>query len=209
MIAGVEAEHAVRTAVVAWPTADLSELLDLNDAVVCCATVTGGRAAADALVREILGAETTRASGGKPYIAAPGAHELSGARGALNFNISHSGDVLLVALSRCAEVGVDVERVRAVPEWRAIAKRMFDTDTTDLLHAELASGADEHEAFIRCWCRHEAAVKATGEGLFPSHTRDDANDDHSGCAPVRVTDLLDLPLPAGAGRYRGALALLQ
>lgn len=202
-------ERELRAAVVAWPRADLPALLEANEAVVvCCATVTGGPEAADALVREILGAERTRAPGGKPYIAAS-ASERGTARGALNFNISHSGNALLVALSRSAEVGVDVERVRAVPEWRAIAKRMFDAATTRLLHAELERGADESDAFIRCWCRHEASVKATGEGLFPRETRDAANAYQSGRAALRVIDLPDLPLPAGAGRYRGALALLQ
>lgn len=145
--------------------------------------------------------DIARAPGGKPYLATRGRP--------LNFNVSHSGDALLVALSRTANVGVDVERVRAIPEWRAIAMRMFDAVVRQRLVGEVACGADEDEAFIRCWCRHEASVKATGEGLFPSDTRDDANDCSADRARPRVIDLPELPLPAAAGRYRGALALQQ
>jgi hypothetical protein len=222
-----------RVAVVAWPdaAADLAALLDANDAVVCCASVSDG----EMLVREILDAALAGGSGsfgagmgslrpgvrldvsgafpeqldlqrsprGKPYVA-PRAGQLP-----LNFNISHSGSVLLVALSRTADVGVDVERVRVVPEWRAIARRMFEPAVLDQLPA------DDGDAFVRHWCRLEAAVKATGEGLFARNNRDDANDANDANdadagtdpAPPRVIDLPHLPLPAGAARYRAALAL--
>lgn len=127
---------------------------------------------------------------GKPYLSG---HNLPRP---LEFNLSHCGDVLVVALSRTAEVGVDVERVRAIPEWRRIADRVFDPATRDQLLSEIACGADERDAFLRHWCRMEASVKATGEGVFGRHTRD-----------TRVIDLPDLPLPAGDARYRAALAL--
>jgi hypothetical protein len=220
-----------RVAVVAWPdaAADLAALLDANDAVVCCASVSDPRT----VVREILDAALAGGSGsfsagmgslrpdvrsdvsgafpekldlqrsprGKPYVA-PRAGQLP-----LNFNISHSGSVLLVALSRTADVGVDVERVRVVPEWRAIARRMFEPAVLDELLADAgqddgqddgrARGADNGDAFVRHWCRLEAAVKATGEGLFAQDNR----------TPPRVIDLPHLPIAAGAVRYRAALAL--
>ena len=137
-------------------------------------------------------AEISRTANGKPYIAAP----VGGAP--LNFNISHSGDVIVVALSRTADVGVDVERVRTVPEWRAVAARVFDERSRNELFAEVACGADEGDAFIRHWCRLEAVVKAAGEGIF---SRDTSR------AMPRVLDLPSLPLPPGAARYRGALAI--
>ncbi|MFI5232953.1 MAG: 4'-phosphopantetheinyl transferase family protein [Gemmatimonadales bacterium] len=136
--------------------------------------------------------DIAREPGGKPFLAA------RDARRRLNFNVSHSGDVLLVALSRTAEVGVDVERVRVVPEWRKIADRMFDARTRDQLHADIAAGDAEGDAFVRHWCRLEAAVKATGAGLFGARPEN---------APTRIVDLPSLPLPAGPARYHGAIAI--
>lgn len=192
-----DTERAARVAVIAWPSAELSALLEANEAVVCCARAPSGRAAVDAVVREILRAalaepDIARAPGGKPYLASPDAHR------PLNFNVSHSGEVLLVALSRTAEVGVDVERIRLVPEWRKIADRMFDARTRDQLSADIAAGDADGDAFVRHWCRLEATVKATGAGLFGARPES---------ARTRIVDLPQLPLPAGPARYHGALAL--
>jgi 4'-phosphopantetheinyl transferase len=72
----------------------------------------------------------------------------------LRFNLSHSGDVLLVALARDVEVGVDVERIRPVPEMQTIARRWLGLDVV----------ANERE-FFEAWTRHEAKLKALGMGL--------------------------------------------
>ena len=72
----------------------------------------------------------------------------------MRFNLSHSGDVTLVAVARDSEVGVDVERIRPVIEMRAIARRWLGRDDM----------ADERE-FLRAWTRHEAMLKALGVGL--------------------------------------------
>lgn len=211
MVEPAETECTARIAVVAWPEAGLASLIEVNEAVVCCARTQGGRRELDAWARDVLQvalggaceAEISHTANGKPYIATltPGAP--------LNFNISHSGDVIVVALSRTAEVGVDVERVRAVPEWRAVAARVFDERSRNELLAEIACGADEDDAFIRHWCRMEAAVKATGEGIFGRDTRDRATsrDRYTNRAMPRVLDLPSLPIPPGAARYRGALAI--
>jgi 4'-phosphopantetheinyl transferase len=194
-------ECAARVAVVAWPEAELASLVEANEAVVCCARAQNDRRALDGIAREILRAALGGASdvdiscnaNGKPFLAA---HTPAMP---LNFNISHSGDAIVVALSRTAEVGVDIERVRTVPEWRAVAARVFDERSRNELLAEIACGADEDDAFIRHWCRMEAAVKATGEGIFGRDT--------PGRATPRVLDLPSLPIPPGAARYRGALAI--
>jgi hypothetical protein len=198
----------VRVQLTAWPATELPALVDTNDAVVCCTRVSGERGAMHAVVRQILAAAIGAATadiahtpGGKPYLAG------QNAASALKFNLSHCGDVLIVALSLNSEVGVDVERIRAIPEWRRIAARIFDSATRGQLAAEIACGADERDAFLRHWCRMEATVKATGEGVFGRDTRDAANDAALGRAQPRVIDLPDLPLPAGDARYRAALAL--
>ena len=83
-----------------------------------------------------------------------GKPRLAGENGWLRFNLSHSGDVTLIAVARDVEVGVDVERIRPVIEMHAIARRWLGRDDI----------ADERE-FFRAWTRHEAMVKALGVGL--------------------------------------------
>ena len=212
---GCEVASPPRVQLTAWPSTDLAALIDANDAVVCCTRIAGERDAVAAAVGQVLrgaiGATFAPAVHGKPDIARTPAGKpyLAGHDPArpLKFNLSHCGDVLIVALSLTAEVGVDVERVRPVPEWRRIAARVFVPATLEQLHAEIACGADERDAFLRHWCRMEAAVKATGEGVFGRDAGAAANDPAVDAFRPRVIDLPELPLPAGDARYCAALAL--
>ncbi len=80
------------------------------------------------------------------------------------FNMSHSGELAAYAFTTQAEVGIDIERVRALPDLEAIAGRFFCKAET----AELVSIADDlerREAFYRCWTRKESYIKAIGRGL--------------------------------------------
>jgi 4'-phosphopantetheinyl transferase len=81
----------------------------------------------------------------------------------LRFNVSHSGGRALLAFAWRLDVGVDVERIRPVPEAEDLARRYFSPrEGADLLR--LAEG-ERQAAFFRCWTRKEAFVKATGDGL--------------------------------------------
>ncbi len=53
---------------------------------------------------------------GKPYLAADPT---------LHFNLAHSHDLALVAVTRACPIGVDVERLRPLPEYQAIAQPLF------------------------------------------------------------------------------------
>jgi 4'-phosphopantetheinyl transferase len=79
------------------------------------------------------------------------------------FNISHSGAVVLLAITRGREIGVDVEQVRSDFELETIARRFFSTHEQNQLAAVPAE--EKPTAFFRCWTRKEAYVKATGDGL--------------------------------------------
>jgi len=85
---------------------------------------------------------------GKPYLAS--APEI-------RFNLSHSREMALVAVARDVEVGVDIERVRPLPEYAAIAQRFFPPDTAP------PKGVRD---FFRHWTRFEALLKAHGAGLY-------------------------------------------
>ncbi len=96
---------------------------------------------------------------GKLRIAGPRV----GAR--LAFNLSHSGDLLAIALSPQAEVGVDVELVNEglSAELEAIAARHFcPAEQRALAHRDPAVRLRE---FFRMWTLKEAALKAIGAGL--------------------------------------------
>lgn len=82
----------------------------------------------------------------------------------IEFNVSHSGDVGLIAVCQGSDVGVDVEKVREDVECEDLAKRFFSKDeTVELL--EIPEGPLRREAFFRCWTCKEAFVKAVGSGL--------------------------------------------
>lgn len=104
-------------------------------------------------------------SHGKPELA--GALAESGIR----FNVSHSGELALYAVSRGRELGVDVEHVHAMDDALDIAERFFSAAENGVFRS-LPVAARE-EAFFNCWTRKEAYIKAVGEGLsFPLHAFD-------------------------------------
>lgn len=79
----------------------------------------------------------------------------------LQFNVSHSGDYLLLGVTRENAIGVDIECARASHDFLALAKRFFADSE---YHAILTSD-DQRAAFYRCWTCKEAFIKATGLGL--------------------------------------------
>lgn len=81
----------------------------------------------------------------------------------LRFNLSHSGDLALIAVARGREVGVDVEKTEPDRDLLAIAERALAPEAVAEIHA--AAPADQTLAFYRAWTRHEARLKCLGTGL--------------------------------------------
>ena len=79
------------------------------------------------------------------------------------FNISHSGELILLGLHASRPVGVDVERLRPALDWRAVARRMLPAVEQQALEA--LPETERAEAFLAAWCRLEARLKARGDGL--------------------------------------------
>jgi len=90
----------------------------------------------------------------KPYLA----DEAS-----LWFNLSNSDELAVVAFGTSAELGVDVEALRPMPDALAIAERFFSAAEREALAAVPA--AERDRAFFRCWTRKEAYLKAAGTGI--------------------------------------------
>jgi len=127
------------------------------------------------------------------------------------FSLAHSGEVALVAISATSEVGVDIERIRPIPEALKIAQRAFDQSSC----TALSETAPEHRdaTFLLHWTRLEALAKATGCGLLPllEHA-----EQRRGAVRIverlgdeyarRATRFEVIDLPLGSG-YVGALAV--
>jgi 4'-phosphopantetheinyl transferase len=148
---------------------------------------------------------------GKPFLAAP-AGMLPGEPGFdLRFNVSHSDEVGLVCFARGCEVGVDVERRRALDDLLSLARISFSADE----YARLCQFApdDRAAAFFACWSRKEAFIKLTGEGVSQLADFDVSLDPGAPARLLRVAgeppgtprwSLHDLPEIAG---YAAALAV--
>jgi 4'-phosphopantetheinyl transferase len=91
---------------------------------------------------------------GKPLLA--GAH-------GLGFNLSHSGDFGLLAVGRAAHVGADVEEIVARGNVRDLARSVCSAEEQQSLDDVDVAGL--LPAFLTCWTRKEAVLKALGTGL--------------------------------------------
>ena len=137
---------------------------------------------------------------GKPYLAD---------RSDLHFNLSHCEDRGVLAVSR-RPCGIDLERIRDVPEALEIAQRLFTATENRALRE--TSSRERPAAFLRCWTRKEAFVKARGEGLAttPLHSFDVTVDSGAPALTLlgkRSSETWTIRnLPAGVG-WTGALVV--
>jgi 4'-phosphopantetheinyl transferase len=115
--------------------------------------------------------------------------------GDLHFNVSHSGGLALMGFIRGREIGVDVEKMRPMPDAMQLAERFFSVSEREDLRA--VPGDEVSKAFFRCWTRKEAYIKAKGEGLsLPLHQFDVSIEPE----PKRVL-LATRPDPTEAARW--------
>lgn len=128
-------------------------------------------------------------------------------RSDLDFNLSHSGELALVATAGGLRVGVDVERLRQRRDPLRVADRYFSTAEVEALRA--LPPADRPLAFLRYWTAKEALAKGLGLGLqAPGGELELAQRPGGTMAPVRLArdwslvELTDLP-----DGYCGALAV--
>lgn len=94
---------------------------------------------------------------GKPYCA-PNLEDAP-----LQFNVSHSSQLALIAVTAGRQLGIDIEFRKSLPEFAEIATSFFSPAEVSTL---LALPAPLQPAgFFNCWSRKEAYIKATGKGL--------------------------------------------
>jgi 4'-phosphopantetheinyl transferase len=94
---------------------------------------------------------------GKPYLADSGGLDLK-------FNLSHSGDLMVMGVSRQVEVGVDVEVHSDSLDWRQIARSYFQPAELETLE-KIEGGETQKVSFYLIWTMKEAYLKACGQGI--------------------------------------------
>lgn len=93
----------------------------------------------------------------------------------INFNLAHSQDLAIYAITRLNNLGVDIEYTKRNIEALDIAERFFSKNEIASMH--VLSASEQVAAFYRIWTRKEAFVKAIGVGL--SHPLDQFSVDGS------------------------------
>lgn len=127
------------------------------------------------------------------------------------FNVAHSGDYALLALSDGLQLGVDIERQRATSDLDALARMVFSPSEMQAWVA--LPDAERVPKFFSIWAAKEALVKAIGRGLGLGITALDVGG-LPACAPQEghllsvgefgACRLMPLSAPPG---YAAALAL--
>jgi len=93
---------------------------------------------------------------GKPYVP----------QASIQFNLSHSGNMILLAFTNNIPIGVDVEQMRDIDKVDLIVKEYLHPNEVKELSACQLHESDQ--AFFSCWSKKEAVSKALGLGLsFP------------------------------------------
>jgi 4'-phosphopantetheinyl transferase len=92
-----------------------------------------------------------------------GKPELAGRPPRLHFNLSHSGGIALIAVTRRCEVGIDVEREAGGRDFVRLAGRALDPERAEAVRS--APAGKRAAAFYAAWVRREAVAKCHGGGL--------------------------------------------
>jgi len=118
---------------------------------------------------------------------------LGGSWRGVQVNLSHSGGLCLVAVTRSRRVGVDIQRLEPGLDVVAMARRYF-TPLESRFVQDPSDGDERAERFVRLWTRKEAVTKAAGGRLIR----------HGMAVPVQGVGgaVVDFPDEADAGPYR-------
>jgi 4'-phosphopantetheinyl transferase len=133
---------------------------------------------------------------GKPYLAAPQCEPR------LEFNLSHTGEMVVIALVRGHEVGVDVESMRPLDDLPSLIGAICTPD--EQAHLARLGDAARVTAFYWLWTRKEAWLKLHGVGLVGDMATIEVQ------PLVQQGNLMDIPLADLVGdKYVGSLALID
>lgn len=133
-------------------------------------------------LREILARYLDLEPGAVAFEYGPNGKPRLAGEASLRFNLSHSEDQALLAVTRGRDVGIDIEKVRPELECEAMASRFFSR--AEALALRSLPPSARPQAFCAIWTRKEAFVKAKGGGLAIPLADFDVSCDL--CGPVRL-----------------------
>jgi 4'-phosphopantetheinyl transferase len=128
----------------------------------------------------------------------------------VQFSITHTHDLVAIAVTCGARIGIDLEFKQPQKDLPGLARRIFSPE--DFRDFEALDPADKLDAFYRAWTRKEAYLKARGEGIaeglqrisvsFGEEKEAGAIRDTTSGSDTTPWRLIALPLPTG---YAGCL----
>jgi 4'-phosphopantetheinyl transferase len=148
-----------------------------------------GRALVRAVLGRYLGVEPTQVEfaygpNGKPVLAG------RFASAALHFNLAHSANLALLAVTAAGPIGVDLEHIRPLDDFEELVARFFSPRESAAFQA--LPPAQRPAAFYNLWTCKEALLKATGEGIASLLNRVELS-----VLPAAPVSLLALPAQFG------------
>lgn len=118
---------------------------------------------------------------GKPSLA------VAGLDGLLDFNLSHSGDRVAIAVTDGLPVGIDVEAAKEMADPLELAERFFSAPEAIYVKDGARPGG-MLERFLRVWTAKEAFIKQRGMGLSMRLDSFSVAEPFSEISPVRLED---------------------
>jgi len=116
------------------------------------------------LLRTILGRYLATDPRELRFVEGPhGKPELSSSASSLRFNLSHSDDLMLLAVTHVRAVGIDLEMIRENVPVETLADYYFEP--ADAWHLRLLPPPQRVWEFYELWTRTEAQLKADGAGI--------------------------------------------
>ena len=82
----------------------------------------------------------------------------------LQFNTTHSGRLVIIAVTANRDVGVDVEEMRPIPRALKVAKRCYSASEYESLVS--LEGEELDRAFLSIWVKREGTAKARGDSVW-------------------------------------------
>jgi 4'-phosphopantetheinyl transferase len=156
--------------------------------------------------------EFTQGEKGKPFIT-PEQNPQQ-----IQFNLSHSQNLAILAVCREQSVGIDIECSQRNSDWSGIARRFFTLNEQQALFA--LPEAQQKDAFFQIWTRKEAHMKVTGLGLALPPTQFEVSVPPQPAAFIGLQQaqekfssqhdgffqMQDIPLPAAYPGYHACLS---
>ncbi len=146
-----------------------------------------------ALARECLGRLLRREPTSIEFAYTDRRRPILAGQDEIQFSISHAGDFVAVAVTRGAQVGIDLESLRYETDVEELAPRIFSAEDQRRFAALPAD--QKRAAFFRAWTRKESYLKARGEGIAEALEQISVSFDTG--EVISIDDLRDATGPRG------------